>query len=299
MKKLTRTLSFICIFAVLSILFIYPDYAESQAMENPSSSIALDDDQNSFLGGVINNSFNIFTDPKCTSDIAKKIIAAINIKRQPIYPIKWISTKNSEISLTFDDGNDSKSIVRVLDAAKKYGVKCTFFVIGKCLTYYPDLWKRAVEEGHHVCNHTQTHPMLSSLSDQEVKNQITGWETTAKKILGEDYVSGMKLQYPYFRLPGGDGDSQKRIMKIVADLGYIPVGWSLETVSSILNHHDLKNEAAGPIAESVSRYVSSNSTKGMIVLMHFNAYDSLYIDSTIKKILDRGLKIKDISEFIK
>ncbi len=299
MKKLTRTLSFICIFAVLSIFFIYPDYAESQAMENPSSSIALDDDQNSFLGGVINNSFNIFTDPKCTSDIAKKIIAAINIKRQPIYPIKWISTKNSEISLTFDDGNDSKSIVRVLDAAKKYGVKCTFFVIGKNLQNYPDLWKRAVEEGHHVCNHTQTHPMLSSLSDQEVKNQITGWETTAKKILGEDYVSGMKLQYPYFRLPGGDGDSQKRIMKIVADLGYIPVGWSLETVSSILNHHDLKNEAPGPIAESVSRYVSSNSTKGMIVLMHFNAYDSLYIDSTIKKILDRGLKIKDISEFIK
>lgn len=299
MKKLTKALSLFGILAVLSISSIYPAYAESQATENPSSSIALDDNQNSFLSGVINNSFNIFTDSKCTSDIAKKIIAAINIKRQPIYPVKWISTENSEISLTFDDGNDSRSIERVLDATKKYGVKCTFFVIGKCLQNYPDLWKRAVEEGHHVCNHTQTHPMLSSLSDQEVKNQITGWETTAKKILGEDYVAGMKLQYPYFRLPGGDGDSQKRIMKIVADLGYIPVGWSLETVSSVLNHHDLKTEAAGPIADSVSRYVSSNSTKGMIVLMHFNAYDTLYIDSTIKKLLDKGLKIKDISEFIK
>ncbi len=299
MKKLTKALSLFGILAVLSISSIYPAYAESQATENPSSSIALDDNQNSFLSGVINNSFNLFTDSKCTSDIAKKIIAAINIKRQPIYPVKWISTENSEISLTFDDGNDSRSIVRVLDAAKKYGVKCTFFVIGKNLQNYPDLWKRAVEEGHHVCNHTQTHPMLSSLSDQEVKNQITGWETTAKKILGEDYVAGMKLQYPYFRLPGGDGDSQKRIMKIVADLGYIPVGWSLETVSSILNHHDLKTEAAAPIADSVSRYVSSNSTKGMIVLMHFNAYDTLYIDSTIKKLLDKGLKIKDISEFIK
>ncbi len=299
MKKLLRLLVLIYTFTVLFISSVYPAYAESPVTDKPASSIALDDNQNSFLSGVFNNSFNLFTDPKCTSDIAKKIIAAINIKRQPIYPVKWISTENSEISLTFDDGNDSRSITRVLDATKKYGVKCTFFVIGKCMQNYPDLWKRAVEEGHHVCNHTQTHPMLSSLSDQEVRNQITGWESTAKKILGEDYVAGMKLQYPYFRLPGGDGDSQKRIMKIVADLGYIPVGWSLETVSSVLNHHDLKTEAAGPIADSVSQYVSSNTSKGMIILMHFNAYDSIYIDSTIKKLLDRGLKIKDISEFIK
>jgi hypothetical protein len=87
MKKRLRLLALICTITVLFISSVYPAYAESPVTDNPASSIALEDSQNSFLGGVFYNSFNLFTDTKCTSDIAKKIIAAINRRKAIlIYP---------------------------------------------------------------------------------------------------------------------------------------------------------------------------------------------------------------------
>ncbi|MDP4092079.1 MAG: polysaccharide deacetylase family protein [Bacillota bacterium] len=256
------------------------------------------DYSSSFLNSIFNESSGLTKFFKTAKEIAEANLVQPR-EFKPIYPVKWIDRNSQSVCFTFDDGYSRQSIETVLNVLKKEKIKCTFFIVGTCLRLYPDLWKRAVNEGHHICNHTNTHTFLASLSDEQIKKEITGWESAATDVLGKDYVEDMKNNFPYFRLPGGEGDSQKRIMKVIADCKYIPVGWSLETVSSVLNHHNLKKESAGPIAEEVSGYVSKNSSKGMIILMHFNAYDSLELENTIDNILKKGLVIKDISEFIK
>lgn len=61
------------------------------------------------------------------------------------------------VFLTFDDG-PSRNTKKILDTLKKYDVSATFFVIGENLTEDGvETVKRALEEGHMIGMHTETH----------------------------------------------------------------------------------------------------------------------------------------------
>jgi peptidoglycan/xylan/chitin deacetylase (PgdA/CDA1 family) len=210
-------------------------------------------------------------------------------------PIHWGNTDEKVVYLTFDDGYDGKSITTVLDVLKDRGIKSTFFAVGDYLEYFPDIWKRAVEEGHFICNHTKSHKTLNLLSSDEIKKEITGWEKVAGRILGEEYVKKMKEEFPYIRLPGGGGHNSKRVLEIVAECGYIPIGWSLETYSSVIARHDYINEPSGPIVDEVVNHVLENSKNGIIILLHFNLYDTPKIDKIVDGLTEKGFAIENIN----
>jgi peptidoglycan/xylan/chitin deacetylase (PgdA/CDA1 family) len=71
--------------------------------------------------------------------------------------------------LTFDDGPHSECTTFVLDQLKKYNAEATFFCIGKNVDAHFDVYKRIIEEGHAVANHTNNH--------------LNGW-----KAKDEDYL---------------------------------------------------------------------------------------------------------------
>lgn len=62
-----------------------------------------------------------------------------------------------EIFLTFDDGPHETVTNFVLDELKKYNASATFFCIGDNVVKYPDVYRRILDEGHAVGNHTQNH----------------------------------------------------------------------------------------------------------------------------------------------
>ena len=210
----------------------------------------------------------------------------------------WGDRSKNEIALTFDDGFDRKSIERALDVLKNENIKCTFFVVGEALKDNPDLWKRAVAEGHQICNHTHSHTFLSGLSDEKVRAEISEWETDAKNVLGESYFEKMKHDFPFMRLPGGSGSKSKRILKVVSDLKYIPVSWADETVSSILNHYDLKKVDSSVLAPKITNHVVGYTMKGTIILLHFNIYDTRTLTDTIEGIKKKGYILKQVSDII-
>ena len=74
-----------------------------------------------------------------------------------------MNTKEKAIYLTFDDGPHPEATPFVLDELKKYNAKATFFCIGKNVAVHPDIYRRIIEEGHSVGNHTQNH--------------LNGWKT--------------------------------------------------------------------------------------------------------------------------
>ncbi|MBA2248736.1 MAG: polysaccharide deacetylase family protein, partial [Chitinophagaceae bacterium] len=76
-----------------------------------------------------------------------------------LYPggIWSIRTKKKEIYFTFDDGPNAISTAYILDALKKYDAKATFFCIGKNVVEHIELYKRIIDDGHAVGNHTYDH----------------------------------------------------------------------------------------------------------------------------------------------
>jgi len=64
------------------------------------------------------------------------------------------------VSLTFDDGPNGYTPA-VLDALKDYGIKATFFIVGRMAQLHPDVLGEISADGHLLANHSASHPMLS------------------------------------------------------------------------------------------------------------------------------------------
>jgi peptidoglycan/xylan/chitin deacetylase (PgdA/CDA1 family) len=177
------------------------------------------------------------------------------------------------VALTFDDGYSR--IKMILDALRKEGIKCTFFVIGSRLGPARDLWRQAVADGHEICYHSMYHDSFSGKTEEWIRNDITEWEATAKDVLGENYVIP-KIA----RLPGGTGHKSERILKIFNDLDYVVVGWTAD--SGVV-----KEKKPHYIANYVLRHMAE---AGCIMLQHFNSYDGPSVREYAEKLKDRSEK---------
>ena len=56
------------------------------------------------------------------------------------------------VFLTFDDGPSKSVTIPILDILKENNVKATFFVLGSNAERYPEIVKRAYQEGHYIAN---------------------------------------------------------------------------------------------------------------------------------------------------
>ena len=91
--------------------------------------------------------------------------------------IKWLfrnqvwSIPNAEntVYLTFDDGPTPEITPWVLDILKENNIKGTFFCIGKNIEENKEIFRRIIEEGHTIGNHTNNH--------------INGWKNSTKEYL--------------------------------------------------------------------------------------------------------------------
>jgi peptidoglycan/xylan/chitin deacetylase (PgdA/CDA1 family) len=88
-----------------------------------------------------------------------------------LYPnLVWrIPTSEKELFLTFDDGPVPGVTDFVLQTLKKYSCKATFFCIGENVQKHPAVFKKVVEDGHTIGNHTFNH--------------VKGWSTSLSKYI--------------------------------------------------------------------------------------------------------------------
>ncbi len=104
--------------------------------------------------------------------------------------LTWnIPTKEKEIYLTFDDGPHPTITPFVLDQLKAYNAKATFFCIGKNVDQYTHVYRRIIDEGHKVGNHTYDH--------------LNGWKTTDKDYFENISKASKIIDSHLFRPPYG------------------------------------------------------------------------------------------------
>jgi|GEM_PF-1395215 len=214
-------------------------------------------------------------------------------------PIFWGNRNRPEIALTFDDGFSRSSVAASLEVLRASGAQTTFFVVGRQLRAYPDLWQQAVADGHEICNHTYTHSYLTSLSSEQIKKELSLWEESAREVLGKEYLVKMKQDFPYIRFPGGAGHKDERVLRAVSQNGYQPIAWSADTYYAVLKNHDYRNEPIDPIAQEVADHIVNTSQNGSIPLLHFNVWDITRLEGMIAGVENKGLRITTVSQVLR
>ncbi len=93
------------------------------------------------------------------------------------------------VYLSFDDGPDPEETIFVLDTLQAFGVKATFFCIGKNVIAHPEIYQRIIREGHSVGNHTHNH--------------LSGWKVSDSAYFEDVLEAGKYIDSDLFRPPYG------------------------------------------------------------------------------------------------
>jgi peptidoglycan/xylan/chitin deacetylase (PgdA/CDA1 family) len=165
-----------------------------------------------------------------------------------------IPTTRKVVALTFDAGASPDGVSSILRTLAAQAVPASFFLTGDFARQQPVAAQRMAGYGR-VGNHTSDHPHLTTLGTSDVRAQLTSARSTIMRTTSEDPL-------PFFRFPFGEYDA--RTLGAVKDLGYVAVGWTVDTLG-------WKGTSGGQSADTVVDRVLSAATPGQIVLMHVGA----------------------------
>ena len=93
-------------------------------------------------------------------------------KDAELYKAYYEKKNRKVVALTFDDGPNPATTNQALDTLSKYGIKATFFVLGKNVSGNEEILKRMKADGHVIGNHSWSHPVLSSFRLMTLKNRL-------------------------------------------------------------------------------------------------------------------------------
>jgi len=171
-----------------------------------------------------------------------------------------VETKEKQLFLTFDDGPHPSHSLFVLDELKKYNAKATFFCIGKNVANYPDVYKRMIEEGHKVGNHTQDH--------------LNAWKTPNDVYLKNVTEASNYIHSDLFRPPYGKINSF--LVKQLTNL------YQLKTVMWSVLSYDFDQTIS---SERCLQNVLLNSKAGSVIVFHDSEKASAHMRYALPKVL--------------
>lgn len=178
------------------------------------------------------------------------------------------------IYLTFDDGPTPQVTDWTLDLLKQYNAKATFFCIGKNVKEHPEIYKRILDEGHSVGNHTFNH--------------IKGWNTKTADYLKNVENASTLIKSDLFRPPYGRITPQQS--KTISKNGYNIIMWT------ILSLDWDKRVSKEKCAYNVIKNVGS----GDIIVFHDSLKASRNMQYALPKVLEyfsnKGFTFKRIPE---
>jgi peptidoglycan-N-acetylmuramic acid deacetylase len=128
------------------------------------------------------------------------------------------NTSQKELYLTFDSGYENGYTPKILDTLKEKNVEAIFFVTGHYVKSQPELLKRMVNEGHLIGNHSWSHPDMTKVSDERIKEELSKVQAAVAQVTGQ-------MEMHYLRPPRGI--FSERTLAVSKELGYTNVFWSI------------------------------------------------------------------------
>ena len=190
-----------------------------------------------------------------------------------------VDTKEKILYLTFDDGPHQLATPFVLDELKKHNAKATFFCIGKNVLAEPGIYRRIIDEGHAVGNHTQNH--------------LNGWKTKDDTYLADVSEAGKFIDSILFRPPYGRITSfqAKNIKSALKKPAVKIIMW--DVISG-----DFDDSLTG---EQCLQNIILNAEKGSIIVLHDSqkAFSRLnfFLPLVLKFFEDKGYRFEKMTSF--
>jgi peptidoglycan/xylan/chitin deacetylase (PgdA/CDA1 family) len=178
-----------------------------------------------------------------------------------------IPNTRNKIYLTFDDGPIPEITEWVLEELEKHNVKATFFCIGDNIVKHSEIFKKVIDQGHTIGNHTFNH--------------LNGWKSTTERYLEnfercEETIQKSAINNQnskIFRPPYGK--IKKSQAKAIRRLGYKIIMWDVLSVdfdSNLSKEKCLEN-------------VLSNVRSGSIIVFHDSIKAFKNLEYTLPKTL--------------
>lgn len=160
------------------------------------------------------------------------ISSEIIVAQQSESTFAWPEGKQIAISLSFDDARASQvdAGTALLD---RYGVKATFYVVPNSVKQRLEGWKKAVESGHEIGNHSLNHPCtgnfpwsrqkaLENYTLKKMRGELITANNETKELLG---VEPEVFAYPCGQTYIGRGKNTKSYVPVVSKLFLSGRGW--------------------------------------------------------------------------
>lgn len=199
------------------------------------------------------------------------------------------------VFLTFDDGPSKSVTIPILDILKQNNVKATFFVLGSNAERYPEIVKRAYQEGHYIANHSFTHVYSNIYSSpQAVLDEYNRTEIAIKNAIGDQTYNSR-----VFRFPGGTSGGKYANIKAEA------VNFLDQNNVAHLDWNALTADAAGlDNVNDMMNYVETTmgNKNSVVILMHdIGTKKSTYelLPQLIQALKEKGYVFENIYDILK
>ena len=161
----------------------------------------------------------------------------------------YLPCHGTNIALTIDDGPDPTYTPLILGLLNKYKVTATFCMVGARAAAHPSLVAQVAGAGHHLANHTYTHPInLPALKPAQIQDQITRTSDTLSRLAGSERPT-------LFRAPGGNWSPT--VLATCKTAGLRPLDWSVDP-----------RDWSQPGVQHITDVILTNTRPGAIILNH-------------------------------
>ena len=203
---------------------------------------------------------------------------AQTLKQSGGLPIYNVQTDKKQIAISFDAAWGNEDTQTLIDILAKYKVKATFFLVGSWVDHYPESVKALAAAGHSIQNHSDSHPHLTEIGIENVKEEITKCNQKVQKITG---TAPILLRPPY-------GDYNADVVSLIESIGMYPIQWSVDSL-------DWMDISANEIYQNVVPKIK----KGDIVLFHNAAkHTPEALPRIIEQLQKQGYEFVLISDLI-
>ncbi len=196
--------------------------------------------------------------------------------------------------LTFDDGPNGAVTPKILDILESKGIKATFFVIGKNVEQYPEIVKRAYEEGHYIANHGYDHNNKNLYRNEEsFINEVKKTDFAIGEAIGMKNYCSHVFRFPNgFMSPNNKYEKQKAL-NILFNMDYTYIDWNC------LNNDSVKKYSREQLLNNLKRTSKNKNT--LIILMHDTKDvndSSVVLEDSINYLEEQGYEFRNFYDLI-
>ena len=207
--------------------------------------------------------------------VGRSLLTSAKPRELPIYSVE---REEKLAALGINCAWDDSDIDVILSLLEERQVKATFFLVGDWCRKYPEAAQKLAQAGHELGSHSDTHPDMTKLSQEEIQAQLERSRETIQEVTGQT----VRL----FRPPSGAYNDL--VVSTARTLGWEVIQWSNDSL-------DWKT----PPVESMVERVCRKAAPGDILLWHAGRKNTpAALAQVLDQLMGQGYQFVTVGELI-